>query len=455
MAPTSPKRTASKTSPGCKERSPKGQSKKTIAKAQATSKKDKNRAKVEKVRERTHAVASAFEENAEEAHELLVESSLFQSIETADEDATTQLLTQIYADLHEASFDGLIKYTKDLKLPLSWVPDPANTSVSGWLRHSVQSRLILHTQEMFSVIDDAYSNYELKPDRPHHRIVPTEPSVAPTRPSQDHEQKDINDVVFDPTLFYTKPRPAHWPVGLHYPVDDPTTRLVSYGACELCGNTEYANCGCHSSTHRAVTRPLVELVQIPGKGIGVRALQPIKEDAILQEYVGLLIPINADLKDQDPIYGMAFNPTPEKGFGTSIATISSKRYGNWTRFINHSCAANCFFRTMAIGRRMRVMVVASQDIRFGEEITIDYGDQYWTEDKLCRCGEPDCKYGTREAIAKNTPGGRQRRLAEIAAKEDDKKRRLEEKAVKEGDKKRRREQPAAGETDPKKRRKWW
>lgn len=299
------------------------------------------------------------------------------------------------------------------------------------------------------------SNYKLKPDRPHHRIVPTESTVAPTHPRQDHEQKDINDVVFDPTLFIGKPRPAHWPVGLHYPVDDPTTRLVSYGPCALCGNTEYANCGCHSSTHRAVTRPLVELVQIPGKGIGVRALQPIKAGAVLQEYVGLLIPINADLKDQDPVYGMAFNPTPEKGYDMAIATISSKRYGNWTRFINHSCAPNSYFHTMAIGRRMRVMVVASQDIRFGEELTIDYGDHYWTEDKLCRCGEPECKYGTREAIAQNTPGGRQRRVQEIAAEESEKKRRLEAKAAEKSDKKRRGQEIAAGERDRKRRRKWW
>ena len=285
------------------------------------------------------------------------------------------------------------------------------------------------------------SNYVLKPDRPHHRIVPSGSIVVPTRPGQEHEQRDVNDIVFDPTLFAGKPRPANWPAGLHYPVDDPTTRLISYGACALCGNTQYANCGCHSSTHRDVVRPLVELVQVPGKGVGVRALQPIRAGALLQEYVGILIPINADVKDQDPVYGMAFNPRPEEGYDKSIATISSKRYGNWTRFINHSCAANTLFRTMAIGRRMRIVVLARRDIRFGEELTIDYGDQYWTEDRLCKCGEPECRYGTREAIAKNTPGGRKRRQEEIAAKENNRKRR--------------REETVAGAREPKRRRGWW
>ncbi|SLM40479.1 SET domain [Lasallia pustulata] len=546
MGSKSFKQKTSKACLGRKDGTSKGLSKKTIDKGQPTPKKGGKRPKVAEGQELMFAAASTFQKSASRPHEDLDKSRLFQSIETADDDATTQLLSQIYADLHEVSFDGLTKYTKDLKLPPFWVPDPADASDSGWLRHSVQSRLILHTQEMFSVIDDAYtsaddravaifnavnsvrvspdkhrrvqsmawkeerrrlryrdfaashgwmmlsivansrafrtaghaieseswsrltqaitknshslemfakirgldwqtalinhpslanrpwltkniqSNYELKPDSPHHRIVPSEPTVLPMRPSQEHDQININDIVFDPNHFTSKPRPAYWPSSLHYPVDDPTTRLISYGACALCNNSEYANCGCHPSTHRAVIRPLVELIQIPGKGVGVRALQPIREGAILHEYVGVLIPINADPKDQDIVYGMAFNPTPQRGFDKSIVSISSMRYGNWTRFINHSCASNALFRTLPIGRRMRVMVLARRDIRFGEELTIDYGNQYWTEDKLCKCGEPECKYGTRKAIAKNTPGGRRKRQEEIAAKESAKKRKIEE-----------------------------
>lgn len=161
MGSKNSKETASKTKPDRKNRSPKGQSKKIIGKRRAnkpiskrrlTPKKGGRRATVAEEAELTHDVASAFQKSAEQPHEDLAESILFQSIETADDDATTQLLTQIYADLHEASFNGLPKYTKNMKLPPLWVPNPADTSVSGWLTHSVQSRLILHTQEMFSVI---------------------------------------------------------------------------------------------------------------------------------------------------------------------------------------------------------------------------------------------------------------------------------------------------------------
>lgn len=152
MGSKSLKQTASKTSLDVKCWTPKGQSKKIIDKGQATPKKVGRPAKAARGPELTYAAGSAFRKTDEKAHEDLVESRLFQSIATADDDATTQLLAQIYADLHETSFDGLTKYTKDLKLLLSWVPDPANTSVGDWLRHSVQSRLILHTHEMFSVI---------------------------------------------------------------------------------------------------------------------------------------------------------------------------------------------------------------------------------------------------------------------------------------------------------------
>ena len=267
------------------------------------------------------------------------------------------------------------------------------------------------------------SKYDLKPDRPHHRIVPSGLTVFPMRPFQVHEQSDITDNIYDPALFASKPRPANWPASLNYPEDNPTTSLTYYGACVLCGNSHFKACGCHPSTHRAVLRPLTELTQYPSKGIGIRALQPIREGALLGEYVGVLIPYNAEPVDQDPTYGMAFCPTPDSGVDCSIAIISSKRYGNWTRFINHSCAANTCYNNMPIGDRMRIMVVACRDIRFGEEITVDYGDQYWTEDILCKCGEAECKYGTLTAIAENTPEGRKRRLDEKAAGEREPKKR--------------------------------
>jgi len=72
--------------------------------------------------------------------------------------------------------------------------------------------------------------------------------------------------------------------------------------------------------------------------------------------------------------------------------ISSKYMGNWTRYMSHSCEANTKFVTVAIGGRYRVMVVAERDIEIFEEVTVDYGDDYFKGQQECFCGEPRCRF---------------------------------------------------------------
>ncbi|MCJ1305581.1 hypothetical protein MMC08_008395, partial [Hypocenomyce scalaris] len=158
MGSSGPKQTASKTGRGGKRGTVKGHSRRTITKVQAPLKKGGKQAKAAKRNPQRDAVESAFQESDQRPYKDLAESKLFQGIETADDDATTQLLSQIYADLHEASFDALTTHTKDFTLASAGVPDSADTYLSSRLKYSVQSRLILHTQEMFSVIDDAYTS---------------------------------------------------------------------------------------------------------------------------------------------------------------------------------------------------------------------------------------------------------------------------------------------------------
>lgn len=58
---------------------------------------------------------------------------------------------------------------------------------------------------------------------------------------------------------------------------------------------------------------------------------------------------------------------------------------NTARFINHSCAPNC---EIAI-RNRRVYVFALRDIAPGEELSYDYGDEYFQIHLAgkCRCAE--------------------------------------------------------------------
>ncbi|KAH8707615.1 hypothetical protein GQ44DRAFT_743255 [Phaeosphaeriaceae sp. PMI808] len=63
------------------------------------------------------------------------------------------------------------------------------------------------------------------------------------------------------------------------------------------------------------------------------------------------------------------------------------RMGNYTRFANHSCKANAQTSTFTWLDTQHVILV-SKGIDAGSEITVDYGDKYWTGlDKACLCGE--------------------------------------------------------------------
>jgi hypothetical protein len=60
---------------------------------------------------------------------------------------------------------------------------------------------------------------------------------------------------------------------------------------------------------------------------------------------------------------------------------------NPARFINHSCAPNC----EAEKDDDRIWVIATRDIRAGEEITFNYGyDLVDYKDSPCLCGAPNC-----------------------------------------------------------------
>lgn len=61
--------------------------------------------------------------------------------------------------------------------------------------------------------------------------------------------------------------------------------------------------------------------------------------------------------------------------------------GNSFRFLNHSCAANCYMR---IAHR-RVEVYTRRPIRAGEELTVDYGITPHQDGMRCGCGAPRCK----------------------------------------------------------------
>ncbi|VDM45468.1 unnamed protein product [Toxocara canis] len=86
--------------------------------------------------------------------------------------------------------------------------------------------------------------------------------------------------------------------------------------------------------------------------------------------------------------------------------IDAKHHGNVSRFVNHSCDANLMIVRVVWDANVRhfphICFFAKNNITRGEELTIDYGKQWW-DVKLrkfaCKCGSKNCMYGE-EARAK-------------------------------------------------------
>lgn len=79
----------------------------------------------------------------------------------------------------------------------------------------------------------------------------------------------------------------------------------------------------------------------------------------------------------------------------------AKFYGNFTRFINHSCEPNVVgIRTFTLHQDDRFPHIAfftNREIKAGTELTLNYGDSYWLvkckRDKVyCLCKRSKCKF---------------------------------------------------------------
>lgn len=135
---------------------------------------------------------------------------------------------------------------------------------------------------------------------------------------------------------------------------------------------------------------LIELREYSLKGTGVRALTNFKAGDILGEYLGEVFPAHEQPKDT--VYSlsqMGFHGLSRVAKQETVAIITSAHLGNWTRFINHHCEANCTFRGVMVGGRVTTIVEVTRDISIFEEITVDYGEEYWLN-RRCLCGSKKC-----------------------------------------------------------------
>jgi uncharacterized protein len=112
-------------------------------------------------------------------------------------------------------------------------------------------------------------------------------------------------------------------------------------------------------------------------GIGLYAYSPIAKGACVIEYVGRVLSPAEEYTSRSKYL---FEVTKTK-------TIDGRPRMNKAGYINHSCRPNCEPETY----KGRVFIMAKRAIKEGEELTYDYGKEYWNEHIKpmgCRC--PKC-----------------------------------------------------------------
>uniref|UniRef100_A0A914HL84 SET domain-containing protein n=1 Tax=Globodera rostochiensis TaxID=31243 RepID=A0A914HL84_GLORO len=133
----------------------------------------------------------------------------------------------------------------------------------------------------------------------------------------------------------------------------------------------------------------------PEKKWALQTLDDIEDGTPLFEYTGVLSKVgkdSADIKQDDYIIGFTH-------LGENYL-LDAYRKGNLARFVNHSCQPNCRALLATIEnddqRVPRVVIYAIRTIYAGEELVMDYGQQWWfakADTVDCQCMSDFCKYG--------------------------------------------------------------
>ena len=110
-------------------------------------------------------------------------------------------------------------------------------------------------------------------------------------------------------------------------------------------------------------------------GLGLIALKRIPKGKRIIEYFGPLI-TNEEVERSNGLYFFGVNKK---------WSIDGSARHNLARYINHSCKPNA---EAIVSHRGRVWIFATKNIKTGEEITYDYGEEYFEgviKPHGCRC----------------------------------------------------------------------
>ena len=140
------------------------------------------------------------------------------------------------------------------------------------------------------------------------------------------------------------------------------------------------------------------------KGFGVYTKTVLQKGSVLFEYVGEVITnlqrarermnIRESMESMQFVLTVLERSHLDKNKIEQVTCIDAHRYGNISRFVNHSCDPNCDVECVRVGfKTPRLVFVAKRDIPIGSEITISYGDgsdRGIGGGRPCKCGSKNC-----------------------------------------------------------------
>jgi SET domain-containing protein len=143
-----------------------------------------------------------------------------------------------------------------------------------------------------------------------------------------------------------------------------------------------------SSVITLPTDPL-KVLDSPIHGLGVFSTRPVATGDVLGVYVGCRYPAGAEVE-------VAGDGSVTYLFGLSDGTtVDGGQGGNETKYLNHSCEPNCeAVEEWGDDDQIILKIVATRDIRAGQEVFIDYALMLEAEDDdpyRCLCGTRTCR----------------------------------------------------------------
>ncbi|KAG8059673.1 hypothetical protein GUJ93_ZPchr0002g23056 [Zizania palustris] len=173
-----------------------------------------------------------------------------------------------------------------------------------------------------------------------------------------------------------------------------------------------SSCTCDTSCqNRVLQRGLLvklELFKTENKGWAVRAAEPIPQGTFVCEYIGEVLKMKDDEAmrnaEREAKSGCSylfeitsqFDRERVQTSGTAAYMIDATRYGNVSRFINHSCSPNLSTRLVLVESKdcqfAHIGFFTNQDISMGEELAYDYRQKMLPGDGCpCHCGALNCR----------------------------------------------------------------